>query len=209
MERSKDVKKVKVDYRLIIGFVIAHILMYLTFQDKKIFWYMFTATMLILISYAILNEKAEQPTSNVQNSLYGIFSGILLFIVFWLGDAIIELFHLPFEKEIFNLYKTFAPVNLWHYIVLLFIIVPGEEIFWRGYIQKRISYKWGPALSIVIATVLYASIQVYSGYVIHIIAALFAGIFWGALYSWKKSMPLNIISHFIFDLCIFILFPLR
>ena len=62
MERGKKVKKVWIDYRLIIGFVIAHILMYLTFQDKKVFWYMFTATMLILISYSILNEKAEQPT---------------------------------------------------------------------------------------------------------------------------------------------------
>jgi uncharacterized protein len=183
--------------------------MYLTFQDKKIFWYMFTATMLILISYAILNGKTEQPTSIIHNSLYGIISGILLFIIFWLGDALIQLLHLPFEKEVSSLYKAFAPVSLWHYIVLLLIIVPGEEIFWRGYIQKRLGNKMSATLSIVIATILYASIQIYSGYFIHIIAALFAGIFWGALYVWKKSMPLNIISHFIFNLCIFILFPLR
>ena len=209
MERGKKVKKVWIDYRLIIGFVIAHILMYLTFQDKKVFWYMFTATMLILISYSILNEKAEQPTSMIHNNLYGIISGILLFIVFWFGDAMIQLFNLPFEKEITSLYKAFAPVSLWHYIVLLFIIVPGEEIFWRGYIQKRLGIKMSATLSIVIATMLYASIQIYSGYFIHIIAALFGGIFWGILYEWKKSIRLNIISHFIFDLCIFILIPLR
>ena len=35
MERGKKVKKVGIDYRLIIGFTIAHILMYLTFQDTK------------------------------------------------------------------------------------------------------------------------------------------------------------------------------
>lgn len=198
-----------IDYRLIIGFTMAHILMYLTFQDNKIFWYMFTATMLILISYSIFNEKAEQPTSMIHNSVYGIISGILLFIVFWFGDAMIQLFNLPFKKEITSLYKAFAPVSLWHYIVLLFIIVPGEEIFWRGYIQKRLGLKMSATLSIVIATILYASVQLYSGYFIHIIAALFAGIFWGILYQWKKSMPLNIISHVIFVLCIFILFPLR
>src|SRR3954471_17454284 len=103
MERSIKVKKVRIDYRLIIGFVIAHILMYITFQDKAIFWYMFTATMLILISYSIFNEKAEQHTTIIKNTSYGIISGILLFMVYWLGDSIIHFFGLPFEKEISGL----------------------------------------------------------------------------------------------------------
>ena len=85
MERGKKVKKVWIDYRLIIGFVIAHILMYLTFQDKKIFWYMFTATMLILISYSILNEKAEQPTSMIYIIFMGLFQEFFCLLFFGLG----------------------------------------------------------------------------------------------------------------------------
>ena len=68
----------------------------------------------------------------------GLFQEFFCLLFFGLGDAMIQLFNLPFEKEISSLYKAFAPVSLWHYIVLLFIIVPGEEIFWRGYIQKRL-----------------------------------------------------------------------
>ena len=127
----------------------------------------------------------------------------------------IQLFNLPFEKEVTSLYKAFAPVSLWHYIVLLFIIVPGEEIFWRGYIQKRLGMKMSATLSIVIATMLYASIQIYSGYFIHIIAALFGGIFWGALYVWKKvchsisshisSLIYVFLSYFHYDNDIFVM----
>lgn len=201
--------KIKIDYRVLIGIIIAHILMYLTFEDKAIFWYMFTGAMLILISYSIFNEKADVRTSFIKNTLYGILSGIILFIIFWLGNFLIEFFNMPFKKEITGLYKHFSPKSFWHYLTLLLIIVPGEEIFWRGFIQKRLERKLNIRFAIILSTLLYASVQIYSGYTIHIAAALIGGIFWGFLYSWKKSIRLNVISHIVFDFCLFILFPLR
>ncbi len=201
--------KIKIDYRVLIGIIIAHILMYLTFEDKAIFWYMFTGAMLILISYSIFNEKADVRTSFIKNTLYGILSGIILFIIFWLGNFLIEFFNMPFKKEITGLYKHFSPKSFWHYLTLLLIIVPGEEIFWRGFIQKRLERKLNVRFAIILSTLLYASVQIYSGYTIHIAAALIGGIFWGFLYSWKKSIRLNVISHIVFDFCLFILFPLR
>lgn len=201
--------KIKIDYRVLIGIIIAHILMYLTFEDKAIFWYMFTGAMLILISYSIFNEKADVRTSFIKNTLYGILSGIILFIIFWLGNFLIEFFNMPFKKEITGLYKHFSPKSFWHYLTLLLIIVPGEEIFWRGFIQKRLERKLNIRFAIILSTLLYASVQIYSGYTIHIVAALIGGIFWGFLYSWKKSIRLNVISHIVFDFCLFILFPLR
>jgi uncharacterized protein len=203
------VKKFTIDYRIIIGLILAHLFMYITFQDKAIFWYMFTATMLILISYAILHEKIDDEASFIAYSVYGLLSGVILYALFWTGNALINVFHLPFDQEISRLYNRFSPNQIWHYIVLLLFIVPGEELFWRGFIQKRLSKYTGTTYSILIAAVLYASVQIYSGTFIHLIAALMAGIFWGALYTWKKSMPLIIISHLIFDLFLFILFPFR
>lgn len=201
--------KDKLDIRVIIGVIIAHFLMYITFHDKAIFWYMFTATMLILISYSILNERAEEKTPLIKNSFYGILSGIVIFVLFWAGNFIINLFDLPFSNEVSKLYRNFSPTTIWHYLVLLLIIVPGEEIFWRGFVQRRLSRQLGITVSIIISTILYASVQMYSGYTIHIFAAIVAGLFWGTIYARKKSLPLVIVSHFIFDLCLFILFPFR
>lgn len=203
-------KKSSFDIRVIFGLIIAHVLMYITFQDITIFWYMFTATMLILISYAMLHEKTTDQLTFLSYSFYGILSGTILFALFWIGNYFMELLPLPFDQEISKLYHTFSPKELWQYLVLFFIIVPGEEVFWRGFIQKRLEHLFNSRyISVVVASLLYASVQIYSGTFIHIIAALIAGVFWGILYQWKRSMPLLVISHLVFDFLLFILFPFR
>lgn len=203
-------KKFAFDYRIIFGLLLAHVLMFITFHDKAIFWYMFTATMLILISYSIIHERSVNQTSFFAYILYGLVSGIVLFAIFWMGNFIINLIHLPFAREISILYNNLSPKGIWHYIVLFLIIIPGEELFWRGFIQKRLTNLFNRTnASVLIASFFYASVQVYSGSFIHFFAAFVAGVFWGYLYLWKKSMPLLIISHLVFDFFLFILFPFR
>ncbi|MEH7121838.1 type II CAAX endopeptidase family protein [Bacillus sp. JJ1532] len=202
-------KNITADFRLIIGLLIAHFLMYFTFQDKAVFWYIFSASLLFLISYSILNEELKDEAPFWQYLSYGIGSGLLLFGVFWAGFHLIDLFNLPFMKDISKLYGRYSPSMLWHYIVLMLIIIPGEEIFWRGFVQKRmLKYTSIPA-AIVISSILYASVHLYSAHWILAFAALIAGLFWGWLYTWKKSMPLLIVSHLIFDLFLFVILPLK
>lgn len=202
--------KLSIDIRLIIGLVIAHLLMYYTFHNKAIFWYMFTATMLLLMSYAIFHLKTDDKCSILTYSFYGVTSGIILFALFWLGNFIIDFFNLPLYNEISRLYRSFSPSQIWQYILLFLIIVPSEELFWRGFVQKKLSAtKLDIKYSVLIAAVLYASAQLYSGYFIHFFAALIAGLFWGFLYAWKRNMHMLIISHLVFNLFIFVLFPFR
>ena len=202
-------KKLTIDYRLIIGLVMVHVFMYSSFHKTSIFWYMFTATMLLLMSYSIINEKMEHETSFLTYSMYGIISGILLYSLFWVGHFFIDVLDLPFQKEVTKLYKLYSPTKIWQYVVLFCFIVPGEELFWRGFVQNRLSKFMNNSYSILIGAILYASVQIYSGTFIHIFSALFAGLFWGFLYSWKKSIPLVVVSHLIFDLFLFIAFPFR
>lgn len=195
------------DVRLIAGFFFAHLLYFLTFQDKNVFWYIFTASMLFLITYAILNEEIDDEAPFLTYVSYGALSGISLFVLFWVGNSMIDLLNLPFSKQIDSLYNRLSPSVLWHYIVLLLVIIPGEEIFWRGFIQKRLSSYVNGWTSIVISALLYASVHLYSGTFMLPLAALVAGLLWGWLYTWKKSIPLLIVSHLIFDLFLFVIFP--
>lgn len=196
------------DRKLILGFLLAHILLFFTFQEKNVFWYIFTASMLFLVSYSILQEEIEDKIPFFSYITLGSISGVILFAIFFLGNALIEVLGLPFTKEIAKLYSRLSPTVLWHYIVLLLVIIPGEEIFWRGFIQKRLQKVSTVTVSVFASSLMYASAHFYSGSIMLPFAALVSGVFWGYLYAWKKSLPLVIVSHLIFDLFLFVIYPL-
>lgn len=179
----------------------------MTFQDKAVFWYIFSASLLLLISYTILSEELNDHMPFFKYLLFGISSGIILYGIFWCGYQLMDILNLPFTKNITKLYNRFSPTLLWHYIVLMLIIIPGEEIFWRGFVQKRILRMTSIPIGVIVSALLYASVHFYSGHWILAFAAFAAGLFWGFLYEWKKSMPLLIVSHLIFDLFLFVLLP--
>lgn len=200
---------IRIDKRLWIGFILAHILLYFSFHELKVFWYIFTASMLFLISFSIVNEKTDNNLSFLSYLFYGILSGIILFFIFFLGKTILDFFNLPFAKEVGQMYKRLAPTSVWHYVVLFFIIIPGEEIFWRGFVQKRLLRMMSVPASIFTMALMYTSAQIYSGTIILPLAAFVSGLFWGYLYVWKKSLSLCIVSHLVFDLFLFAIYPLN
>lgn len=202
-------KKWMADRRLILGILIAHLLLFFTFEDKTVFWYIFTASMLVLISYSIIHEEVEDNASTLSYFSVGIASGLGLFGIFWLGSSLIDLLNLPFSSQISRLYSRFSPEIFWQYLVLVLIIAPGEEIFWRGFIQKRLNKHFSVKMSIGLSVFLYASVHLYSGEFILVIAAIIAGLAWSILYAWKRSLPLVIVSHIVFDLLMFVFIPLH
>jgi uncharacterized protein len=197
------------DLRLIAGLIIAHFLMYFTFHDKAIFWYIFTGSLLVLITFAMFQEAVDDEASFLKYISIGVISGLLIYLLFWLGLQAIEVLNLPFDKNIKKLYRWYAPSYFWHYLALILVAAPGEELFWRGFIQRRLLRYFGTIGSIFIGALLYASVHIYSGTFILMFAAFISGLIWGALYLWKKSMPLVIVSHIIFDIMIFIILPLK
>lgn len=197
------------DYRLIIGLILAHLLYYFSFQEPGIFWYIFTGSILALIIYSMLQRKVDDELPFIQYFLLGAISGLLLFFVFWLGLKIMEITHLPLISSIHQLYYYYAPEQFWEYMALILVAAPGEELFWRGYVQKKLLNYFGPVISIAAGAILYTSVQIYSGSFILLLATFISGCVWGAIYFWKKSMPLVIISHIIFDIMIFIILPFK
>jgi uncharacterized protein len=200
-------KKYFQDPRILIGLIIAHVLIYFSFQDKAIFWYIFSGSILVLIAYAMFQEEVDDELSFIQYLFLGALSGFILYFVFWLGIRALDFLQLPHNRSINNLYKWFAPSLFWQYLALVLVAAPGEELFWRGFIQKRLQKNFTPTVSILIASILYASVHIYSGSFLLVLAAFLSGFVWGYLYFLKKSMPLVIVSHIIFDLLVFIILP--
>ena len=196
------------DIRLIVGIVLAHVLMYFTFEDKSIFWYIFSATMLFLISFAIISIELDHQETFTQNLLWGTLSGVFLYGIFWLGYTVLSFIGLSITEPVAKLYSYYGAKNIWQYLLLIFLFAPGEDIFCRGFVQKRVMNYTNGFLAVGISSILFASVQFYSGSWALVLAALIAGLYWGTIYLWKRSIVLLITSHIIFSLLLFVFFPL-
>jgi membrane protease YdiL (CAAX protease family) len=92
---------------------------------------------------------------------------------------------------------------------MLFLIGPAEEIFWRGYIQKNLAAKWNPNVGFVVTALVYALVHAGSMNFMLTMAALVAGVAWGALYRFfPERFPAIILSHALWDVAVFIWFPI-
>jgi membrane protease YdiL (CAAX protease family) len=95
------------------------------------------------------------------------------------------------------------------FLLLMFVTGPGEEIFWRGFLQDRLERSLGRVCGYVAATLVYGGVHVFSGNALLILAALVAGAWWGALYVWKKDLFSLIVSHAVWSAVVFAVLPIR
>lgn len=196
------------DRFLYISIIIAHFLLYFSFGQTEGFWFVFALSMLILLVIAVIKEKFNFKLPSRDAIIIGFSSGFLLYLLFWVGKFLLDVLNLELINEIGVLYSKVGLTEWWHYLLLFLIVIPAEEVFWRGYIQKRLSFYFGPKKGIIYATLLYASANIYADSTLLIISAIVAGLIWGALYQWKKSLWVTVISHLIFNLMLLVLFPL-
>ena len=197
---------------IIFTLVIATILWYLLFVIKPLnFWLEMSLSIstLVIMSLVFNKDNFKIGRLTLRHILIGIFSAIGLYLIFYLGN-IITGYLFPFkDSQVLSVYSNRSNGNLiWIGLLLLFVIGPGEEIYWRGFIQNTLSEKMGENKGYIISVLLYAGVHIITGNVMLVIAALVCGIYWGWLYKKEKSLLPVIISHAIWDLTIFVILPL-
>lgn len=190
----------------------AAILWYLMFVIKLFnFWIEMSLSILFLVLMAFFADRNIFHFGKLKPRyiLVGIISALVLYGIFYVGN-IISGYLFPFkDAQILSVYSNKSNTNLTLIgLLLLFIIGPGEEIYWRGFIQNALSKKLGHTKGYLISVLLYSATHIVTGNFMLIIAALVCGLFWGWLYKKEKSLLPVIISHAIWDVTIFVLFPL-
>jgi len=138
----------------------------------------------------------------------GLASALLLYLVFFAGNYLSR--HIfPFAGDnIENVYSLKQGISSLRIIVLMALIIgPGEEIFWRAFLQRRCMEMWGSLPGTLAAVGLYTAVHLSSLNIMLLIAALVCGSFWGALYWRFRSPLLNMVSHTAWDIMVFVLVP--
>lgn len=174
------------------------------------FWWSMAAAAVIFIAVATWQQGPpfSRREINTPNLLLGLGSAAFLYGVFWAGNIVSRWLFAFAGGQIAAVYgnKAQAPPIVVA-LLLLFLIGPAEEIFWRGFIQGRFMAHWGEWAGLFGGVAAYTLVHIWSGNLILILAALISGLFWGWLYNKTGSLVPGIISHAIWDIAIFILFP--
>jgi membrane protease YdiL (CAAX protease family) len=174
----------------------------LTFRgERRHFWERMTLTGFVLGNMALANER-ELRHMRVRpiHIAQGLGSAAILYSIFQLGDQIARKVMPRGAKEIREIYALRGlgpPEEIG--LRLATVIGPAEELFWRGFLQRRAGG--------VAAAAAYGGAHLVTGNTTLIGAAAVAGIYWGLLRRLGMSMPALITSHIAWDIWIFLLAP--
>lgn len=193
---------------LLLALVFIFSMMFYTFYEKAIFWYLYAFTLLVGIAIALVAGKFEDRIPTWQYLIYGIGYGTISYGIVKLGYIVLPYVDASVTNEIAKFLEEYGPTNIFHYLLLIFIVAAGEELFWRGYVQQQLKKFTSPTWAVIITAILFSLSLAISGFMPGAIAAIVTGLLWGALYEWKKSLPLIIVSHVVFVLLLFLVLPL-
>lgn len=200
-----------------IAVAIACLLWFIMFSPwtapRVNFWYTMAGAGLFLSGIATIfgREWLNEINFNFRSLFWGVVIAAVLWFVFFLGNKISSLLFGFAGGQVDSIYAMKGGVS--PYVIgalLLLIIGPAEEIFWRGFVQRKLSEKWGANIGFAVALLCYTLIHIWSFNFMLIMAALVAGFCWGLIYRlFPRSLTALIISHALWDFCAFILIPMH
>ncbi|MBP3383741.1 MAG: CPBP family intramembrane metalloprotease [Tidjanibacter sp.] len=151
-----------------------------------------------------------KSTFSTKHIALGVALAALLWCVFWVGDKV-ACWMFPFaEGEIGSIYSMKDGTSPWLIGPLLLLVIgPAEEIFWRGFVQRQFSLKMNSTWAFVLTTAIYALVHIWAGNFMLVVAAAVVGGVWGLLYRlWPKGLWTLVVSHAVWDVVVFLVFPI-
>ncbi len=179
------------------------------------FWVQFSLSISCLCMAAYLSDRAGMKALVKPSRMtilpavfFGLLSAAVLYGGFFCFRLLAEYMFSFAHNEIASVYTLKDNIHVGFVaLLLIFIIGPGEEIFWRGYVQRNVERRFG-FLGIVLSVVAYTAAHLASGNLMLIAAAAVCGLFWSLMFWRFKSIWLNIISHVVWDVAVFVIWPL-
>jgi len=198
---------------LILSLLIAAILMLVVFGLKIVpFMLGISISIGILAIWSIVDARSDRRSIFRFKSwyiLWGLVSAVVLYLIFFIGNYVSGIFLKSSSEQVSVFYDLISGNLLITIPLMVLMIGPAEEIFWRGMIQRKLSKRIGDLYGWILAAVFYALVHIWAANFMLFIAALVGGLFWGWLYKRTGSLWPCIISHSIWIILAFIIFPFQ
>ncbi|MBO7280069.1 MAG: CPBP family intramembrane metalloprotease [Bacteroidaceae bacterium] len=202
----------KTIFTIILAFVLWTVMFSPWTAPYVNFWWMMTGSACTLSILATIFAPGwwKRVKLTPTDILLGIAIAAALWGVFWIGDKLSQLMFNFARPQVDLIYGMKDGESMWLLTALmLFLIGPAEEIFWRGYIQQNLSQRWNPNIGFIVTTAIYALVHAGSLNFMLTMAAMVAGAAWGLLYRFfPNRFGAIIVSHAVWDVAVFIWFPI-
>jgi membrane protease YdiL (CAAX protease family) len=183
------------------------------------FWVMltFSTSLLSAVAFALGRPLIPSREFTATNVFVGVLLAALLYALFYAGNQFLmlvsRLFPALLPDRAGNIASVYANLGgLSPTLVGLLLFFPigfGEEIFWRGFVQRRLGERGSGTSAFVLTTLLYTAIHVPTGNPVLILAALTCGLFWGGFYRATGRLVPVLVSHMLWDPFIFVVWPVK
>jgi uncharacterized protein len=157
-----------------------------------------------LLSSPDIREELPEPG----DLAIGAISAAGLYVIFQVGDRMARVVMPSGEEDIEQIYRlrTLAPRA--HIAALLVgIIGPSEELFWRGLVGRAFVQRFGRVRGTALTSAAYGGTHLVTGNLTLTGAATVAGAYWGAEYAVDPRLGPLLVSHVLWDLWIFLIQP--
>jgi membrane protease YdiL (CAAX protease family) len=170
----------------VAGVVLFSVMFIFKKTDWFGFWYWMSANLIILLSFVFYTDSQnlkllvnDFKENLVKKAILGLVFALILFMIFYFGNYLLGILYSGAGVEIKRVYDFKQNASDLRILILMLLIIgPGEELFWRGFVQRRLEIKKGKKSGLVLATALYTVVHIFTGNIILLIAAFTCGIFW-------------------------------
>ena len=171
---------------------------------RRGFWSRAAVAGLAIGAYGVVAQQATigdllRPT--VADVAIGLAGAVMLYGVFWAGDAVLRRWAPALAAHVDELYEVRSVPSSERLPVPVVVPFVGacEELFWRGLVQARAGF--------LLALAAYAAVHLWERKAVLVLAAVVGGAFWGGLFAWRGTLVAPIISHALWDLAVVVWFP--
>ncbi|MGB4415738.1 MAG: type II CAAX endopeptidase family protein, partial [Paludibacter sp.] len=168
--------------KVIIPVIVAIVFWFVMFspwtKDHVNFWITmgFAGATLTLMSAFLGENFKKQFSFSVKDLLIGLGSAVVLYVVFYLGDFFSSLLFDFAKEQVGNIYQLKEGENpLILSLLLVLLVGPAEEIFWRGYIQRTLGAKYGEWTALIVTILVYTLVHIWSFNFMLIMSAMVCG----------------------------------